>query len=258
MDQVVVTVNPVYPLTLIGNFNNCDTINTYSASNYYGTSNFTWNIVNDISYTGSGNSITVHWAISLTNNYPGKVTVAYIDSRGCSSSDSIIVFPCCDDNKNYVNFHDTIIYPSEIVPGNKYYINGVVTIDSNVILLNNEFYMGQNAKINVSQDAQLYILQNSILTDGCEYMWDRVYVNDTFAKLYVTNGSTISDAVNGLVSDSGGVLNLEDANMTNNYNKLHPCHGAARPWSSQAGSSPPGRKKKTVVGGLVVVVVCWL
>ena len=217
-----VNILPLPPLPIItGNSNNCDTIDIYSVTNSDSTYYYTWSVTNGTLISDpSSYKVAVKWNDTINYSTQGIIKVIVIDTNGCSDTVSFTVFPCCNDNKNYVNFHDTIIYPSEIVPGNKYYINGVVTIDSNVILLNNEFYMGSNAKINVSPGAQLYILQNSILTAGCEYMWDGVYVNDTSAKLYVTNGSTIGDAVNGLVSDSGGVLNLEDANMTNNYNNV--------------------------------------
>ncbi|MEI6823541.1 MAG: T9SS type A sorting domain-containing protein, partial [Bacteroidota bacterium] len=259
IDEVhVVPNNP--PPTITGNFNNCDTITTYTASSPNGTSNFIWNVVNDISYIGDSNIITVHWNSypDLTYDNPGEVTVTYSDNIGCSSSKTIVVFPCCIGKDKIETINDTILYPHDIVPGTTYNINGVITLDSNITLEHNTFNMGPEAKINVAQGVQFNIDKVSILYAGCEYMWDGVYVNDTSAKVTVTNGSTIQWAINGLVSNNGGVIKLDDANMKENYYNVKISNALAVNYSGSIKNTrfigatslgwPPYQGIKTLVG----------
>ncbi|MEI6823300.1 MAG: T9SS type A sorting domain-containing protein [Bacteroidota bacterium] len=222
-----VTVGPIPPPIITGLNNNCDLTTTYTASNIYNTTNFTWNITNDAScpqcvFQTDNVSVTWNDYPLLTNTTPGEVKVTYIDPNGCSASSFIEVYACCGKDGS-TNLHDpNKLYKSGDIPsaGNTFFINGTVTFDDNIVISNQTVYLGPYAKINVTTNHKLTIDAQSTLScrhEGCNFMWDGIYVNDDNTYINVQNGSTIEDAINGLVSDKDGIINIDNSYMTDNY-----------------------------------------
>ena len=233
-DNVTIIVNsvPAAVPVIIGNHNNCDLTTTYTIETPGANSVYTWaftptnpGATGNISGQGTP-TITVDWNDpSGSNMNMGKLTVTNTEN-GCTSTSSINIYRCCRDIEYPENtLNDETINNNNIVSGQRYYLNGVITVDNQNLELNyNQFFMGPYAKIIVKEPYKLTItapVNNvapylSILQSGCDFMWDGIYVSDPTAEVDVIGNSTVRDAINGIVSENGGKFTLRDANMDNN------------------------------------------
>ena len=233
-DVNLIPANPVAP-KILGNFNNCDPNTTYSIENPNPNLIYNWSITPVTTSPATGTiysgqytpNISVLWG-PIDNSNPAVLNVEYTDANGCSASGSINVYDCCkNENGSMSNvLNDEIINSSNIITTETYYLNGVMTVDNEYLELNyNNFRMGPMAKIIVKEPYKLIITAPSnnvwpylsIIQAGCNFMWDGIYVSDPTASVEVTGKSTIKDAINGIVSDNGGVVTLNEANMTDNF-----------------------------------------
>jgi hypothetical protein len=142
----------------------------------------------------------------------------------------LTIYECCKDpevTSDHI-LNDEIVNNSIIAniivnnPSSKvFYLNGIITVNSNLTIDDYYLKMGPHAKIIVNEPYKLTITTTSAyaskLLAGCQFMWDGIYVSDLSSRVEVTGNSTIQDAINGLVSENGGVITLNDATMTHNY-----------------------------------------
>ncbi len=242
-DTVDVNFFPLsHPPTILGGNNNCDKTSVYTASNYDGSNYFFWNIVNG-TYTNMGNSIKAVWSDSITNDNPSKVILIYRDANYCKSqADTLLIYKCCNYDSTIVNIHDKTITSSSQIPSGIFFLNGTLTIDTNIIFNQNNILMGPQANIIINPNHTLTIDQYSILSAGCKYMWDGIYVNNGLSEIDVKGNSIIKDAVNGLVSVNDGIIKLDSANLLDNYNNVKIINSIISPY--------PGYIKSTTISGI--------
>jgi hypothetical protein len=77
--------------------------------------------------------------------------------------------------------------------------------------------MGPYAKIIVTPNHFLKIDQQTSIKTYCDIMWDGIYISDPLSQIEVTGNSLIKDAINGLVSENGGIITTNDATLKDNY-----------------------------------------
>ncbi|MEI6822775.1 MAG: T9SS type A sorting domain-containing protein [Bacteroidota bacterium] len=217
--SITITIDILQSPFITGNNNNCDTTNIYTTSNSF---NFTWTtVINGVTTpAGTGNSVTVTWPSNINYNYPHMIIVTSVDTNGCASSDSMNIYNCClDTTVSNINLHDTIITSSSGMLTDDLYINGTVTFDCNceIIFMGPKVEMGPYAQIIAAPNTTLIIKKGSVFEAGCRFMWDGIYVTGGSSEVDVLDFSTIKDAINGLVSDSNGIIKTKDAYMTDNY-----------------------------------------
>ena len=75
--------------------------------------------------------------------------------------------------------------------------------------------MGPYAKIIVDPSFTLTI-DNSIVYQGCRFMWDGIYAENPTATINVSN-STINDGINGIVSTHNGKIDVRNNTFLQNY-----------------------------------------
>ncbi len=213
-DQVTVTVNSIP--TISGNTNNCDITTNYTSSNGVA---YNWSIINGtINPPNNSSTINVTWNTPLDNLNPGIITVTSTEN-GCTASNSITVYNCCESEMDERMFRNEEINSSTppFSQGEVIYINSTVTISTDINLNNNTFMMGPLAKIVVAPGIKLKIENASSIIAGCNIMWDGIYITDPSSELEVTGNSTIKDAINGIVSENGAIVTTNDANFIDNY-----------------------------------------
>ena len=211
--NVNVTIIPSTQKPIIsGSNNNCDTTNTYTASN---SSNYSWcTIIDGITIQAdTGNPITVTWPTDISS--VDKIIVTAIDNNGCSSADTMNIYNCCGLNSGDSILHDDTI--TSIPTLSEFYINGTVTLNCSGSLFNQTVLMGPLAKIVVLPGDTLIITNGTVLKAGCRFMWDGIYINNDSSEVDVLDKSIIQDAVNGLYSKNGAPFIIVNAFFIDNF-----------------------------------------
>jgi len=205
--------------SIIGNITNCDRLANYSISNPIINATYTWSVTNGAITSGQGtSSISILWS-NINNINPAVITVTETQTNGCSVSNYIRVYDCCNSGSDEMIHDITIQNQNQLVfnNNNEIYINGTITFNCNVAINNKKMLFGPYAKLIIAPNNQLSIDNSSQLNAGCNFMWDGIYVTNPTSEIVVTGNSTIQDAINGLVSDNGGIITLNDAQMVNNF-----------------------------------------
>lgn len=221
----VMVVIPEKPI-LTGFFNTCSVETEYVVSNVSDEQNEEWNygLVVGGSYVFQYGLNTSSFYIDWSNYPDGGLLIVEHDSAGCVSSDTITIYPCCIgdiveeipplqlDNIYASSLDDNIISS----PVYDVVINGNFIVDMDFTFENvQRFKFGYNAKITVLSGYQLTIT-DSYLRAGCEFMWDGIYLEDDQAILIFDNNE-MKDAINGIVSDYGGVAYVTNSNLHDNF-----------------------------------------
>ncbi|MFC1734271.1 hypothetical protein ACFL6I_28545, partial [candidate division KSB1 bacterium] len=203
-----------------------NTIN-YSIANPQAYHEYTWKIIpaNAGSITSpvapiplTSNSVTIQWTnIPVTG---ATIHVVGFNKNNCdSNSYDYKVFNCCTDhNPDYIFMDEAISQTGTSFVSKVIDINGTLEIDDDVFWGDCEVYLGPDAKINIQSGFTLEIRRHSVLTD-CDdnNMWDGIYIQDENTNLIVVEGSSILNAKNAVVSNDGGVFNITDSYIEENY-----------------------------------------
>jgi len=218
-----VMVGPPPVPVITGSNNNCNAYQTPALSNIYFVSNpqpsysYLWTVTSGVIVGGNnGTSVEVKWNQNIANNNPATITISITDENECVNSSFLNIYNCCfKEGSGDVNYYDQTLTQQPSI--GSFFINGTVVFDCNVNLSNISVAMGPYAKIIVTPNHHLFIDQGSVIQTGCNFMWDGIYVEHPDALIEVTGNSTIKDAINGLVSDNGGIINIDDAKLKDNY-----------------------------------------
>ncbi len=220
--NVNVLPSPQIP-TITGPNNDCILTDNYTFSNSgVNYISYLWNIsptsFGTINGTNASPNVNISWNAGLiTNSNPGNLNLTVTDGNGCSITATYNIYSCCN-NADYINLDDpNIIYTAGNIPTNSdpLFINGTINLSGSITIFNKTVYLGPNAGINLLPNSTLNIDNNSVFTcryKGCYNMWDGIYTSDNTTRLFVSNGSTIEDAINGLVSENGGIIYLLSTN----------------------------------------------
>jgi len=211
-----VTVLPLPPKPVFnGYFNTCHGVTSYTISNY----NSGFSYYYQINLSGSpipisSNPFNINW-----NSYPngGVVYVTVTDNNSCIATDSLKVFKCCKYKKlRQFNDETWTTAPTDT----EFVVNGVITINGNINLNSKIIKMGPNAKIIINSNRQLAITNLTIMEQGCDTMWDGIYVNSISSQVIINN-ATLIDAKNAIVSTNGGNFQLSNNTvLENNYKNI--------------------------------------
>jgi hypothetical protein len=197
-----------------GNKSTCDATTGYNILNGVSGQNYQWSIspanAGTITAGNGTQNITVTWnSDNMTMNTPAVVSVY---NPICQDTIVYEVWRCCFKD-GYTVINDETITTN--LTNGIFYINGVVKIDANVSFANATIYMGQEAKIIVNPSRTLTI-NTTTIHDGCNYMWDGIYVTNPQSSVVCQNNSTIKDAFNAIVSDNGAIVNVSSTNFLRN------------------------------------------
>ncbi|MEW6470397.1 MAG: T9SS type A sorting domain-containing protein [Bacteroidota bacterium] len=232
---VTLTVNPPPPAVIIGpDYNSCDGIaSVYTVSNPQTGVTYSWFV--DYTYSGasdfpaSGTTVTVPWE---NEGWTITLTTCLNSNPSCCSTSSVFVDRCCPCDVNPPNtpycFNNTNanIYGNSLVSaGNDYIvINGIMTVPAGITVTftgfdgmngTNDIRLGTNGKIIVQPNATLII--DDCLMQLCAKMWDGIFLTDVSSKIIITNGSRITYAKNAIVSNQGGIFEVDNTIFDNNY-----------------------------------------
>lgn len=289
-DQVTVTVLPAPQPQIVSppGAVTCDNALTFTAAGgpfttYSWTSN-----ANTITPPTNTSTYTADW----TNSYTppdGSVTLTVTNAAGCTTSVTITVPHCCcgahvevvnDDIDDILADNPGVL---QLVGGNYVMsttdmcINGIFTVNHNLILHNVKVYMGTNAKIIVAPGVLFRLegngpgLGNQTVIQACDRMWDGIYVDGTNSAslLDIRDGTVIEDAHRAIVSSNGGnfqitgglvqgpiKLNKNDtAIWIKPYAFLHPCSITNTIFSSDAPGQTGGTPTVTSPGNNCIAPV---
>jgi hypothetical protein len=164
------------------------------------------------------------WANSFTPP-DGYVTLTVTNSNGCTGSATVIIpHCCCGAHVAVVNDNvDSILVSSPgvlqmqggnwVMVNTDLCINGIFTVNQNLILRNVDVFMGTEAKIIVAPGV-LFRLESTgqpqsqyqTTIQACDRMWDGIYVDgtNTSTLLDIRDGTIIEDAHTAIVSSNGG------------------------------------------------------
>ena len=221
----VVPVQQAKPI-IIGNNNNCDDTVSYTISNSNPNYTYSW-LIKDPSYgniiqPAIGSTITVHWNPSFNQQNTAYYTwlIAEITNTqtGCTAIDSIKIWKCCRYS-DYPPVNDTVVTGAGIFYTNAVF-NGTITINQTMTFAATDtIRMGPEARIIVNPP-YTFKVYNSHIKNGCNYMWDGIYIKDSNAVFADSASGTIKNAINAVVSENGGKFRLKNIKFYNNYTSV--------------------------------------
>jgi hypothetical protein len=208
-------------LTCLGSnpYTYCDSV--YGGSGHYKNANWT---VSGGTFTASeGNCISVTFSNSALG---GVVYYNVTDSAtGCTLTDSIVVRGCCGsplgtplalEDVTLSNLHGVSPFPTgsytdkyvsgtwnfaNFTTGNPLVIDGILTVDQNMLINNSVVELGTLAQIQIKSGVHLTIRASYL--HACSNMWDGIYIQPG-GSLVIEGGSLVEDAQNAVVSLGGG------------------------------------------------------
>jgi hypothetical protein len=245
LDTFHVEVTPIPEFVISGTENSCDQETgptPYSLDTLYADVTYTW--YTTVGYSGiidSTGTLDDSGIINLSL-YPdgGYVVFVGVTPDSCVFRDSIYVGSCClppvnpfthFNNANVTTMTTTsgfgiLLGSTFTVNGQTFSINGTFHVNINLDLKGCRVLMGYNAKIIVDPNRTLTIENQGSQEShvyACDEMWDGIYVTGVTTTVVLSNGTTIEDAQNAIVSDNLGRFQVF-GNLTNGkviFNKNH-------------------------------------
>lgn len=211
--QVALTV-PVYyysdNLFITGNKSTCDDIANYTLENAPSGQNYQWTILP----SNAGTIVSGHGTSAISIDWSSQnmdwTTPAFIEVYNpmCDETIQYRVWKCCSKpGSNEIVYGDASI--TNDITGGGYFFNGEMLIESNVTISNTCINMGPEAKILVKPPYSL-TLNNTIVREGCNYMWDGIYAEQPTNTITTQNNTIIMGAFNAIVSERGAVVNASN------------------------------------------------
>lgn len=238
--STVVSMNSLQKPTITGVNNICDSMTSTYRVNYQGAgTGYTWDVTGwaqngnpvspicgTITYTLNNTTAKIPWSTNLNYCVYARIIVT-VNNVTCTDKDTLYVFPCCHPDLGGVSYYlnntsasakgwndGTVLYNTTY----QYTVNGEFIVDRNLTLQgtgNWPFAFGPNAKMTIVPGKTLTI-NNYKLQAGCCYMWDGIYVGSN-AVVNTSTTTTITDAKNAVVSNNGGIYNINNTIFDKNY-----------------------------------------
>jgi len=223
-DNVVIAVTSTPTFTITGHNNTCGTICTYTVSNFSSYTNWAWSLDGINFTTFNSNPFTINWGTQTSGTITVRAT-HIANGISCIGTARFDVYQCCTTSTPYT-YNDAIINTSISVPPlQTIVINGTLNITSNahVTWSWDQVYLGPYAKIIVDPGCWLEIVRGTHLQACRGILWDGIYVSNGHGAvgLVSIDGSTVEDALNAIVSSSGGRYTIMDNSLlTNNFKNI--------------------------------------
>lgn len=201
-----------------------------------------------------GPNVSIDWSNMPSTGATIIIAYKYGPNGLCDGTLTLAVEPCCSmpvssNNSNCVvascyGASETSPFPisnlgSSISPNgncNVVTMDGFIKIDTDFTLDNVDVQLGPNAKIVVDPGITFTIKNNTILRARCNVMWDGIYSKGILVQLpwpssesiyfgfplvKISNNCTIQDAQNAIVSEHGGLIEIEnDVTFNKNYKHI--------------------------------------
>ncbi len=184
-----------------------------------------------VGFTATGSSVT-----ATTNNVTTTYIVIATDAHGCigTSSTVVTVNPsnfCCSPTKandiNILQLDNTDVQTqtnlgnmSTINTGQSFFINGTFNISQNVQFNNCTIYFTAGSKITLASGRTLTINGSTLESaPGCD-MWDGIYADNSTEQIFISNGSTLRDMINGVSVSNNAKISSIGNNYFDNLNSI--------------------------------------
>lgn len=140
------------------------------------------------------------------------ITVERIQNSCCNAGILIM------DYQNYNTPVNISQYIPAIYTTSSIFIDVPVLIDQSITLTNKEVRFGPNGKFIVAANKNLFL--NNTTLRGCDNMWAGVDATAPNAGFYMTNNSSIEDALIGVHSKGGNMVRVINSSFLKNYTGL--------------------------------------
>jgi len=211
---------------------NCGAVNPlYTILNPEPNVEYTWslnpsNAGNFVSGINTGNDVNIEWTnVPALPNQTEILITCHNPNTNCT--------------KQYSFEFNNICLPQGLPPNTTIYVcnttssdaglsgtyanktivvNGSFEINTNNLIFSGcTFLMGPLAYIKIMPNVTTTFNNlTSIKGDVCLHMWDGIYIETSSSKI-IMNQSTVSDAINGLISRNGGQIQLYESTLNKNY-----------------------------------------
>lgn len=223
----IVPAPPIMQPEIIGSSTMCCDQSCYTVNGTYAS--YAWGIDPTVPLLDLGDSACVAW--SFVTDSVAYISLVVTDSYGCSATDTFTVTDdCCvmQDNLPPIGGSPIVIgqcqqstllssvtAQTSISTANYILIYNELVIDYDVSFINcPRIYLGQDARITIQPGVSVEF-RNDSLRGGCDYMWDRIYVTDSTAKI-TTRGSYFADAQVTIELNDGADHQISTSTFENN------------------------------------------
>ncbi len=220
--NIIVNHPPTSPI-VTGSFTTCNNPGAFIITNPDANTTYNWTSPYSSSITGSNTNKNITWDLNIfptlpsddgnINPIPGSFSIIS-NSNGCIDTTDYKVWKCCRGQNSERTYNDTTITSN--FPTGNVYLNGTITVNGNLNQSNTNFLMGPEAKIIVTPPYTFELNNQSMITDGCRYMWDGIYVESPQSKVKLDN-IAVNGAINAINSKNGGNFEIINTKFGNNY-----------------------------------------
>jgi len=214
-------LDPAQPLVIDGDQHLCEgASDIYSLPTSLAGFNPIWTVTGG-TFTGTGTNIQVNWTVPFTGTRSVNVHIQ-IGEGQCEQEVTLEVFDCCtsDEARVYIGYN-TLISESpfanmgSINPSNTgvdyIVVNGFLHIDQNIEIDGIALFMGPYTRITVA-DGIHFEVKNLQISAICNVMYDGIYASNPTQSISFDAVGVI-DAINGLVSERGGLLHVVNSSF---------------------------------------------
>lgn len=229
-DQVVVTVNPLPSAPSVsGSLSACNlTGNNYSITNFNSSYTYTIDFF-PLPANGTSSPIDVlgNFTVTWSSSAGGTISISVTDPiTGCSNTTDFYVAECCYfGTHTFIDGDDALdintVYGSYSIINQQFSINGVFTVNQNMIWTDCDVKLGPNAIINILPGFTLYLTGNNGFThlSACGNMWDKISIQSG-GVLRADLATLIEDAKTAIYSVAGGIYQLDGVRLNRNYKHM--------------------------------------
>jgi len=266
--QEVIVRTPLPPV-ISGNLSACETDSViYRIGTMYYNHNYEWFITGGSVITDNGDSIMVNWSstaggwIKVIDRFDDCISdTAFYQVRACcygDSPDSNIVFGDITVSQfvadSFISSnYDTLSHTYQNA-NQEIVFNGVLIVDQNITFIKTNITFAPLARVMLNNGDTLILKDTDFhASDSCNFMWDGIYIQPE-GMLIVEASSSISDALNAIVSIGGGNFNISASTLTENYkhivvqsyDSIHPAAIYDSTWFTCPNTlMPPHESEKT-------------
>ena len=162
---------------------------------------------------------------SLNNLCPGPYTCVVTDANGCTASASTVLgSTTASCNGSQVQFctgatASQVLAAGIYAPGTPVSIESDFTVDVDFTFDNSDVAIATGVRILVDPNARLQVINGTVL-HACSVSWQRIELKDGTSSLEILTGSTLRDAVVGVLSSTGSAIAIDQANFLHNERSI--------------------------------------
>jgi hypothetical protein len=163
--------------------------------------------------------------VSLNNLCPGPYTCVVTDANGCTASASTVLgSTTASCNGSQVQFctgatASQVLAAGIYAPGTPVSIESDFTVDVDFTFDNSDVAIATGVRILVDPNARLQVINGTVL-HACSVSWQGIELKDGTSSLEILTGSTLRDAVVGVLSSTGSAIAIDQANFLHNERSI--------------------------------------